>query len=133
VDGEAMTNAADRPLAGHRVLLVEDETTLALLVEDMLQELGAEVAGLAASPVAAIELLGRTAPTLALLDVNLAGQRVYPVVEHLERRSIPFIFLTGYGREGIDAEWKRYPMLQKPFDIGALEAAMEKFPSSSSP
>jgi CheY-like chemotaxis protein len=123
-----MTDAADRPLAGHQVLLVEDETTLALLVEDMLEELGAEIVGHAANPAAAIEVLGRTEPTIALLDVNLAGQRVYPVVEHLERRSIPFVFLTGYGRDGIDAEWKHYPVLQKPFDIGALEGAVVKFP-----
>lgn len=119
-----MAAANTGSLSGHRVLLVEDETALSFLVEDMLQELGADVIGHAANPNAAIEVLGRTEPTLALLDVNLAGQRVYPVVPHLERRSIPFIFLTGYGRDGIDAEWNSHPVLQKPFDIEKLEAAI---------
>jgi len=112
-------------LARHKILLVEDETALSFLIEDMLHEMGADEVTHAASVNDAFAVLETIVPTLALLDVNLGGQRVYPVAELLLHRNIPFIFVTGYGRDGVDQRWASRPVLQKPIDLAALEATIK--------
>jgi len=100
--------------AGLRVLLVEDEIMVALLLEDMLAELGHTVMG----PVARLDkALGMAQPEAfdLFLDVNLDGEQVYPVAEVLAARGIPFVFVTGYGREGLRPPYGDRPTLQKPF------------------
>ena len=84
--------------AGLRVLLVEDESMVALLLEDMLAELGHEVVGPVARLDKALEMAQRQALDVALLDVNLNGKEIYPVAEALAAREVPFVFVTGYGR-----------------------------------
>lgn len=107
-------------LTGLRVLVVEDEGTIALLIEDMLQDLGCKVAALAAHLDKACELARCLDIDFALLDLNLDGHSTLPVARLLEQRRIPFVFSTGYGSTDIAAEFKTRPMLAKPFDLAEL-------------
>ena len=102
-------------LQGLRVLVVEDEAAISLLLEDMLLDFGCEVIGPAARLSAALEAVQREQVDLAILDVNVAGEPIYPVAEALAQRSIPFVFSTGYGSAGIRDAFRDRPVLQKPF------------------
>lgn len=102
-------------LSGLRVLVVEDEVTISLLLEDMLLDLGCEVVGPAARLQVAKGLVEKEQLDLAILDVNVAGEPIYPVVEALAQRGVPFVFSTGYGAAGIDDAYRNRPVLQKPF------------------
>jgi CheY-like chemotaxis protein len=108
-------------LAGLRVLVVEDEGMVALLIEGMLEELGCEVVVSAASMAKAVTAATHDAFDFALLDVNLDGQLVFPVAEILRTRGIPFVFSTGYGRIGVPEAFKEYEVLNKPFAVDELE------------
>jgi CheY-like chemotaxis protein len=98
-----------------RVLLVEDEIMVALLLEEMLAELDFEVVGPVARLDRAVEMAQLQALDLALLDVNLNGKETYPVAEALAAREIPLVFVTGYGRGTLRAPYRDRPTLQKPF------------------
>lgn len=111
---------------GLRVLVVEDEVAIAMLVEDMLLDLGAVVIGPAGRLSQGKSLAESEEVDVAILDVNVAGESVYPVVDVLARRGIRFIFSTGYGAGGIDPSWRDRPVLQKPFTQSELESALEK-------
>jgi CheY-like chemotaxis protein len=106
---------ASEPLAGLRILIVEDEAMIALLIQDVLEEIGSVVIGPASRIPAALDLIAAEAIDLAVLDLNLAGQSVYPVAEVLAERGIPFVFITGYGQVSIDERWRNRPSLPKPF------------------
>jgi CheY-like chemotaxis protein len=108
-----------------RVLIIEDETLIALLLEDMLTDLGCTILGSASSVDAAIEILDRTPPGVAVLDINLGGEKSYAVAEALAKRGVPFIFSTGYADGRLDAPWQDRPMLQKPFGQEQLAKALE--------
>ncbi len=107
-----------------RILIVEDEMLVAMNIEDMLLDLGHEVAGLASRLEPALSLAREGEFDLAMLDVNLAGQTSFPVAEILAGRGIPFLFATGYGVKGIDPAYRGYPVLQKPFRARDLEVAL---------
>jgi two-component SAPR family response regulator len=109
------------PLAGIRVLVVEDEGTVAMLIEEMLQELGCEVVASVARLATARDVASTLEIDLAILDVNLAGERVFPVAEILRDRHIPFLFSTGYGASGLPNEFNGYQVLHKPFSEGDLQ------------
>lgn len=109
------------PLAGTRVLVVEDEGAIALLIEEMLEEFGCEVVASVARLAAACEIAGSVQVDLAILDVNLAGERVFPVADILRERQIPFLFSTGYGASGLPAEYAARPVLHKPFSESELQ------------
>ncbi|MFQ6556215.1 response regulator [Pseudomonas sp. Lb2C1-1] len=109
------------PFAGVRVLVVEDEGAIALLIEEMLEEFGCEVVASVARLAAACEVAGSAQVDLAILDVNLAGERVFPVAEILRGRHIPFLFSTGYGASGLPAEYAGCPVLHKPFSQSELQ------------
>jgi CheY-like chemotaxis protein len=117
-------------LAGRRVLLVEDEAMIAMLLEDILGELGCEVVGPAYALARALELAGGEAPIdVAILDVNLAGRPVYEVADVLRARQVPMVFSTGYGEAGLREVDRNVPVLGKPFRaiemVQALEAALQ--------
>jgi CheY-like chemotaxis protein len=121
--------------ASVRVLLVEDEAFVAMLLEEMIAELGHRVVGTAHSLEAAERLAREADFDLAILDINVHGKRSYPVAEILRTRSIPFIFATGYGAAGLDAGWKSAPALQKPFqleDLGPIIASTMQAAASRS-
>ncbi|HYJ81742.1 MAG TPA: response regulator [Allosphingosinicella sp.] len=107
-----------------RILVVEDEMLVAMNIEDMLLELGHEVAGLASRLGPALALAGEGRFDAAMLDVNLAGEPSFPVAELLAGRGIPFLFATGYGRAGIEERFRDRPILQKPFRAAELAAAL---------
>jgi CheY-like chemotaxis protein len=102
-------------LSGLRVLVVEDEAAISLLLEDMLLDFGCEVVGPSARLAAALEAVEKEKVDIAILDVNVAGESIYPVAEALQARSIPFVFSTGYGSQGIKDSFRDRPVLQKPF------------------
>lgn len=107
--------AAPALFAGKRVLVVEDELLVALMIEDFLSDLGCCTVGPFGDVPAALHA-ARTAPIdLAVLDVNLDGERVYPVAEALAARGIPFLFLSGYGEDAVPAEHREWRVCAKPF------------------
>ncbi len=108
-------------LTGRKALLVEDEGGVALLIEDMLQDLGCEIAGSAARLEQACEMAHKLKADFAILDVNLDGRPAFPVARILRERQIPFIFSTGYGAMGMPPEFEAAPVLAKPFVIEQLE------------
>ena len=108
-----------------RILIVEDEMLVAMNIEDMLLELGHEVAGIASRLDPALALARDGAFDVAMLDVNLAGDRSFPVADLLAERGIPFLFATGYGLGGIDEKYRDRAVLQKPFRAADLAAALE--------
>jgi CheY-like chemotaxis protein len=99
---------------------------VAMNIEDMLLDLGHEVAGLASRLEPAVSLAREGEFDLAMLDVNLAGQTSFPVAEILAGRGIPFLFATGYGIKGIAEEYRAYPVLQKPFRAQDLEQVLRE-------
>ena len=110
-----VTHADGTDLNGLRVLVVEDEAAISLLLEDMLLDLGCEVIGPAGRLAIALDIAANEAFDLAILDVNIAGESIYPLVEALEARKVPFVFSTGYGSGGIKDTYRDRPVVQKPF------------------
>jgi CheY-like chemotaxis protein len=112
-------------LSGRHILIVEDEMIIALALADMVSTLGCtyEMAGRVGKAVA---LATTQTFDAAILDMNLAGEVGYPIAEALSRREIPFIIATGYGAEGIEADYRNRPMLPKPYLPEQVEAALLK-------
>ncbi|KQP42951.1 transcriptional regulator [Methylobacterium sp. Leaf104] len=107
-------------LGGRRVLLVEDESLVAMLGEDMLLDLGCEVE-IAMRLDKAVALARGADIDMAILDVNLGETCSYPVADVLFERRIPFIFATGYGLAGIEPAYGAVPVMQKPYQIAQME------------
>jgi CheY-like chemotaxis protein len=108
-----------------RVLVVEDELLLGILIEGMLIELGHEVVTIAPRLSTAQAAVESETFDLAILDVRLYGESVTPVAEALAAKAIPFIFATGYGRDGVPEPYRNRPVLQKPFSRDDLQRAIE--------
>lgn len=102
-------------LAGLKAFIVEDEGPVALLIEDMIIDLGCEIVASAAELGKACEIARTAAVDFALLDLNLNGSSALPVAHILRERGIPFVFSTGYGVSGASEEFDSYPTLAKPF------------------
>jgi CheY-like chemotaxis protein len=111
-------------LSGLRVFVVEDEGPVAMLLEAMLDDLGCAVVLSAASVAEALDLLTRGGFDLALLDVNLAGEKVFPVADELRRLGTPFVFSSGYGASGLRPDLSDVPIIQKPYRLGDLAAGL---------
>ena len=111
-------------LQGVKVLVVEDEYLVATMMEDMLESAGCVVAGPIPRLAQALDAASSEACDVAVLDVNLAGERVYPVAEILAQRSVPFVFVTGYGSNTLPSEYAKRPRICKPFRITELLAAI---------
>jgi CheY-like chemotaxis protein len=108
-------------LRGKRVLVVEDELMIRMLLEDMLAELGYVVAGTAMRIGEGVDAARTKQFDIAILDINLEGQPSSPVAEVLVARGAPFFFVTGYGHRGVPEQYRNYPMLKKPFQIETLK------------
>ena len=114
-------------IAGRRVLIVEDESLVAMLLETILEDMGCVPVGPAATVDEGLQLVGGDEPIdAALLDVNVAGTQVFPIAEALKARGVPFVFSTGYGEGGLPDEWRGQPTLQKPFTESAVRDALMK-------
>ncbi|UGV26845.1 response regulator [Rhodopseudomonas boonkerdii] len=105
---------------GGAVFLVEDEVMIRMMVADMLEELGYRIAAEAGEINEAIRLAGSAEFDVAILDVNVNGKVISPVAEALAARNKPFIFVTGYGAQGLPEEFRDRPALQKPFQMETL-------------
>ena len=113
-------------LEGRRILVVEDETLIALLIEEMLGDLGCKVVGPAYRLDEALDLVKATDPIDgALLDVNVGGKPVFEVADLLRARGVPMVFSTGYGDGGLREADRGAPVLQKPFRLGEVETALK--------
>jgi CheY-like chemotaxis protein len=106
---------------GKRILVVEDELMIRMLLEDMLGELGYTVAAEAARIDEALEAARTVDFDVAILDVNLNGEPISPVADALVARGTPFVFATGYGERGLPEPYRDRPTLKKPFQLDGLE------------
>jgi CheY-like chemotaxis protein len=98
-----------------RILVVEDEALVALLLEGMLIDLGHSVVGPVARFSKALEMAQREELDVAILDVNIHGQETYAVAEALAARQVPFVFATGYDPKRLREPYRDGPVLQKPY------------------
>ena len=116
-----------QPLNGRRVLVVEDESLVAMLLETILEDMGCTPVG-PASNIDDAEAMVRDTVELdaALLDVNVAGRQVFPVAAALKARGVPFVFSTGYGEGGLPDEWRGATTTQKPFTEATVRDALMK-------
>lgn len=96
---------------------------LALLLEDILLQAGYRVLKAARLPKA-LQLAGSERIDAAILDINLAGKRVFPAADALRERGIPFMFVSGYGADGLPAEYRHSPVLQKPYGVEQLQRVL---------
>lgn len=108
------------------MLIVEDESIVAMMVEDIIGDLGHEIVGAAARLPQALAMANELAFDVAVIDVNLDGEHTYPLAAVLKARNIPFVFATGYGAAGLAEEWKGQAVVQKPFQASDLEAAIRR-------
>lgn len=112
-------------LGGLRILLVEDEGAISLLLESLLEMLGCRMVAVATSLEEAMAFDHGEVVDIAVLDVNIAGKPVYPLAERLRASGIPIVFSTGYGAAGLAQAWRGVPVLLKPFTARQLAAALD--------
>ncbi|MFI5032326.1 MAG: response regulator [Reyranellales bacterium] len=113
-------------MSNRRALVVEDEVLVGMLIEEMLRELGYEIAGLSTHLDQAVTLARTVAFDFALLDINLNGQQSFPVADAIRARGLPFLFATGYGSRIVPEPYRDAPILQKPFSLADLKAALQR-------
>jgi CheY-like chemotaxis protein len=115
-----MSNSA----ANCRVLIVEDEVLIGLLLEDMIVELGHSVSGNASSLAEATEAAERGDCNVAILDVNLRGEQTFDLADRLSARGIPIVFSTGSGRDSLPPRFSSCAVLEKPYVLTAVEKVL---------
>jgi CheY-like chemotaxis protein len=111
-------------LAGRRILVIEDESMVTMLLQDFLEDIGCEVAGIASRLKEAREKIDTLAFDVAILDVNLNGDQTFPLAEVLLARGQPIVFATGYGAATLPPRLRALPVLQKPFQQDDLVRAL---------
>jgi DNA-binding response OmpR family regulator len=121
------------PLQGCKVLIVEDEFLVASLLQEMLETAGCIVAGPIPRIAEAVDAADRDTYDAAILDINVAGVRIDPVADALSRRSVPFVFVTGYSTRALPAEYADRPRLCKPFSIADLLGTLASLVRNRSP
>ena len=118
------------PLAGRRVLMIEDEFLVAAMLSDVIEDSGATVVGIAGTLDDALLQIDRAAPELVVLDWNLDGRRSDPIARELIARGVPFAISTGYGE--VDSEFGGVPVIAKPYEPMQLVAVLNRLCESSS-
>jgi DNA-binding response OmpR family regulator len=109
----------------HRILIVEDEPLIAMMLEDFLDALDREVAGSADSVSAALELVAAGGIDAAILDVNLrGGETCWPIADALVAAGIPFLLATGGAGDMIAGPYRDRPILSKPFTMDNVDSAL---------
>ena len=101
-------------LAGSRILVVEDEPLIAMLIEDILRERGCDVIGPASTVADGLRLATADRLDAALLDVNIGEETVYPVADALRRLDVPFVFVTGLPGDDLSEPYRVQPTIRKP-------------------
>lgn len=113
---------------GRRILIVEDEFLLAMDLEQMFQQGGVTVVGPVATVSGALRLLDDDLSVdAAVLDVNLGGEMIFPVVDRLTALSVPIVLVTGYGEADLPARYQHIPRCEKPIEMERLAAALGWF------
>lgn len=106
------------------ILIVEDESILAMLLEDFLDDLGYTPPAVASNVAQALRILDTRGIDFAILDINLGGEQSFPIADALDARGIPYIFMTGYGAAGVPEHLRNHYILQKPYGADALKKAL---------
>ena len=113
------------PLEGKTILVVEDESLVAMLLETIIEDMGCATLGPISTIDEALQVIADgQAFDGALLDVNVAGKEIFPVAAALKERGVPFVFSTGYGEGGLPSEWRGQSTIQKPFTKDAVQKAL---------
>lgn len=121
---KATGHPGSRRPANLRVLVVEDEGLVALLLEDMLHDLGMSVSGVARRVDQALALIEKGGIDAAILDVNLSGERSYPVADALRAKGVPYVFATGYGSAALENGYASDKVVPKPYSSSDIAAAL---------
>lgn len=127
-----MLTSTSPGLAGRRVLVVEDESMVTMLLQDFLEDMGCAVVGVASRLKEAMEKIDSLTFDVAILDVNLNGQQTLPVAQALLASGRAVVFATGYAATTVPPEFRAVPILQKPFQQQDLERAMRAALAASS-
>jgi len=109
-----------------RIFVVEDEMMIALMIEDMVADLGHHLSGVAMRLPQALEMAKDVQADVAILDINLDGRRSFPVAEELQRRGVKVLFASGYGSPGLEPPFLDAVIIKKPFEQADLKRAIEK-------
>lgn len=112
-------------MTAKKILLVEDEALIAMMLEDIIVELGYDMACHADSVPAAAEALDTGRFDAAILDVNLGGERVWPIAERLQDAGIPFLLSTGASDNDTPARFADVPTARKPYSFDAIQRVLE--------
>jgi CheY-like chemotaxis protein len=107
-----------------RILVVEDEYLIRMLLKDMLADLGYTIAAAVGTIAEASEFAATGEFDVAILDVNVDGETIYPVAEILAKRGLPFVFVSGYGERSLAEPYRDRPALQKPFQSEQLKKTL---------
>ena len=121
----ACPDPADRSLADRRILVVEDDLAIAVLIEEVLQDIGCIVVGPVGKLDAALRLASEEDLDAAVLDITIRGGKVFPVVQRLQARGVPFALASGYGDWALPEALRNHPRLVKPFTTGDLVAQVQ--------
>jgi CheY-like chemotaxis protein len=111
---------------GRRVLVVEDSPVVAPYVHDLLTDLGCTVVGPAINMASARELAQEEQFDVAVVDLHIRGDKIFPILEMLEARGVPFIITSGYADWTMPDKWQDRPRLAKPYTIDDLQGALEE-------
>jgi CheY-like chemotaxis protein len=118
------TLASAAEFAGLKILIAEDEYLISLMLQQMLEDLGCAIVGAAENLTAALSLVSAGGADVAILDVNLGGQSIYPVADLLAAKRVPIIFATGYGQQGLNESYRGHTILAKPYDVDAVRSSL---------
>lgn len=123
-----MTDGTDLSLAGTRVLLLEDEPLVSMLLEGMMEDFGCVVFGPFLRIAPAIDFIRARHQEIdvAILDVNVGGERSFAVADLLYELDVPFVFASGYDEAGIAERWRMWPNLGKLFYEAELRETLSK-------
>jgi PAS domain S-box-containing protein len=122
--GEAGGNGSKATVKNRRVLLVEDEALVGMMMTDFLREIGFHVVGPFGSVAEAIAAINQEQLQAAILDINLRGELIYDLADELTGRGVPIVFVTGYGADAVEQRFADFPVLQKPVDSAALKRVL---------
>jgi DNA-binding response OmpR family regulator len=117
-------------MSTRRVLVLEDEPLIAMMMRDWLTELGYETLGPAETVQAALALIESNQPDAAILDISLGKQDCYPVADRLQDQAVPFAFATGRSGDNIVRRHQAAPRLSKPFNFEAVSGVISKLLNS---
>ncbi|MGI8612266.1 MAG: response regulator [Sphingomicrobium sp.] len=121
---EPRSDSPGAALAGRRVLVVEDSPVVADAADDMLQDMGCVVVGPATTMAAALQMAGEAQLDAAIVDINIRGDKAYPVLRILRDRSIPFLLTSGYADWSMPEDWQDQPRVAKPYSPNQLRESL---------